>query len=133
MATANRNIKLKDIGFGKEAKRRFVWVLGDDAPKSVDDLAFVGRDTEGRMNWWSVTPPKTNYWHAHQVLGRAYAFQLLDLMNNPEAECPEHIVSYIVDSMAHWKRSVPGCVGEAMPHGFFEVLSEYLTTGNVNR
>ena len=96
-------------------------------------MPFVGTDSEGRFNWWTVTPPKTDYWHAHQMLGRGYAFELLDLVHNPEAEKPDHIISFIADAMMRWRRTVEPVAGEAIPHGFFEVLSEYLVTGQVNR
>ncbi len=94
MATANNSIKIKEHGAGiMESKRKTTWLLCGNLPKTSDDLPFVSRDTEGGTNWWSVIPPNTDYWHAHQVLGRAYAFDLLDLIHNPEAEFPEHILA----------------------------------------
>lgn len=134
MADENNSIKIKKFDGGIiKATRKTSWILCGNIPKTSDDLPFVDRDAEGGMCWWSVIPPNTDYWHAHQVLGRAYAFDLLDLINNPEAEFPKHIISHIVDSMARWRATVSPCAGEAMPHGFFEVLSEYITTGKVNR
>lgn len=133
MAAANRNIKLVDFGYAKQAKRRTSWLLNPNGPRSVDDLRFVRRDTAGRANWWAVTPPDTDYWSAHATLGRAYAFDLLDLMNNPDGECPEHILAYIASSMIPWMATVSPGAGEAIPHGFFQVLSEYMTTGEVSR
>ena len=127
-------VKAKDVDLGlREVKHQRHWILCGNIPKKVGDLPFVGTDSEGRFNWWTVTPPKTDYWGAHQVLGRAYAFDLLDLVHNPEAEAPEHIISFIADAMMRWRRTVEPCAGEAIPHGFFEVLSEYLVTGRVNR
>lgn len=127
-------VKAKDVDLGlKEVKRQHHWLLCGNIPKKVEDLPFVCTDSEGRFNWWTVTPPKTDYWHAHKMLGRAYAFDLLDLVHNPEAEKPEHIVGCIADAMMRWRTTVEPCAGEGIPRGFFEVLSEYLVTGRVNR
>lgn len=129
-----RRLAIKDLGIARLAVRRIPWTLCGNIPVRVSDLSFVGRDDCGRMDWWAVTPPKTDYWHAHQVLGRAYAFELLDLINNPAAEeFPAHILAYITQDMLRWARKVSPCAGETMPHGFFEVLSEYMVTGEVNR
>jgi len=108
-----------------------VWLVPENAPKKSDDLPFVGRDAQGHFSWWSVTLPKTDYWAAHEVLGRGYAFELLDLMNNPKAQFPEHILSFIVGAQMRWKGNDP--CGGAIVHGFHEVLSEYLTSGTANR
>lgn len=130
---ANNSISIKDHGHGiKTAKRKTEWILTSGIPKSVDDLPFVGRDGD-RFIWWNVTPPKTDYWHAHHILGRAYAFKLLDLFNNPEAKYPKHILAHITNSMMGWAKTVEPGAAEGMQHGFFEVLSEYLGTGSVSR
>lgn len=112
-------------------KRKTRWYTSNLSPKTVDELTFFGRNEAGFANWWNVTLPKTDYWHAHQVLGRAYAFELLDLLNNPESEFPEHILSYIVGAQLRWQGKDP--CGGAVVHGFHEVLSEYLATGTANR
>lgn len=113
------------------ASKRAPWLIPSDAPTKPDDLTFFGRDAKGLANWWSVTLPRTSYWHAHQVLGRAYAFELLDLINNPQAEFPEHILAYIVAAQA--RSSEPDPCGGAVVFGFHEVLSEYLATGTASR
>lgn len=134
MANTNNIISIENFGGGiKIAVRETEWTLTSCAPKSVDDLSFVGKDGKGRANWWTVIPPKTNYWHAHQILGRAYAFELLDLFNNPDAEYPEHILAYIHQGIRAWSRTVEPVAAEAIPFGFFEVLSEYLGNGKVAR
>jgi hypothetical protein len=109
------------------------WLLFGNAAKKVEDLPFVGRDSEDRLNWWTVTPPNTDHWDVHKMLGRAYALDLLDLVHNPEAEKPERIISCIADAMMRWRTTVEPCAGQAIPDGFFEVLGEYLVTGRVNR
>lgn len=117
----------------KQATRKMRWIIPSKNPRKPEDLNFVARDAEGRMVWWHVEPPKTDYWHVHQVLGRAYAFELLDLMNNPDSEYPEHILAYITCAMTRWASSVPAGAGEGTIHGFFEVISEFLGKGEVSR
>jgi hypothetical protein len=140
--TATRTGKSKPDSMSKAKVKRVLaykkvarhWLLFGNAAKKVEDLPFVGRDSEDRLNWWTVTPPKTDHWGVHQMLGRAYAFELLDLVHNPEAEkLNEHIISRIADAMMRWRMTAEPCAGEAIPHGFFEVLSEYLVIGRVNR
>jgi hypothetical protein len=114
----------------RRVARETSWYVSSDAPTKPEDLPFVGRDEKG-ISWWSVTLPKTDYWDAHQVLGRAYALGLLDLLNNPNAKFPEHILSYIVDAQMRWNGPDP--CGGAIVHGFHEVLSEYLATGTARR
>jgi hypothetical protein len=125
--------KAKDVGSGiKEVKRTTKWLVCGSSPKKVEDLPFVG-SVGSSSYWWTVTPPKTDYEGVHRKLGRAYAFDLLDLVHSPDAEIPEHIIGCIAEAMMRWSRTVEPCAGEAIPHGFFEVLSEYLVTGRVNR
>lgn len=112
-------------------KRKAEWYVPDNAPKTADDLTFTSRDLQGRICWWDVTLPKTNYWSAHVVLGRAYAFEFLDLINNPKAKESEHILSYIVGAQMRWRGTDP--CGGAIVEGFHQVISEYLTTGSVSR
>lgn len=126
-------LKLRPLGDGCfEARRRTSWVVLASSPKSVDDLSFTSRDSAGRLCWWDVEPPRTDYWHAHQVLGRAYAFELLELLNQPEHDAPKHMLALIAEGMARSTRGTPGA-REGMRHGFFEVLSEYLLTGTADR
>ncbi|MFT4063353.1 hypothetical protein [Paraburkholderia sp.] len=116
-----------------EATRQTKWVVTPGCPLKPEDLNFTSRDERGRFVWWDVVPPKTDYWHAHQVLGRAYAFELLDLMNNPNSEYPEHIVAYITLAMSRWAQRVSACASEGTISGFFEVLSEFMGKGTVTR
>lgn len=131
MAKANA-IRLAEYVPGTRIKQT-KWLLPPDAPRKPEDLNFVARDELGRLDWWRVDPPKTDYWHVHQVLGRAYAFELLDLMNNPAAEYPPHILAYITSAMWRWSAQVGGAASDGIAHGFFEVLSEFLGDGNVKR
>lgn len=112
-------------------RRKAEWYVPADAPKTADDMTFTSRDQQGCICWWDVTLPKTDYWHAHQVLGRAYAFEFLDLINNPEADESEHILAFIVGAQMRWRGADP--CGGAIVHGFHEVISEYLTTGTASR
>lgn len=131
-AAAIKIMPIKGTGMSY-TRRAHKWAITGDGPKKPDDLSFTSRDAEGRMVWWNVTPPKTNYWHVHEMLGRAYAFEVLDLLNTPDAECPERIVSYITLDMHRWSHTVPWCAAEGIMHGFFDALSEYLVTGSADR
>ena len=116
-----------------KASRKTRWVVPTDAPKSVDELGFTSRDEIGAINWWDVIPPKTEYWAAHYELGRAYAYELLDLLNNPEAEGENtHVMGCISTAIARWMRSITGAA-TGMADGFFSVMSEFVATGTVNR
>ena len=112
-------------------KRKSEWYVSGNAPKSADDLTFTSRDSNGCICWWDVTLPKTDYWSAHVVLGRAYAFEFLDLINNPEAEESEHILSHIVSAQMRWRGHDP--CGGAIVEGFHQVISEYAVTGSASR
>jgi hypothetical protein len=116
---------------GGYRKRKAEWYVPGNAPKTADDLTFTSRDSNGCICWWDVTLPKTDYWHAHVVLGRAYAFEFLDLINNPEAEEFEHILSYIVSAQMRWRGHDP--CGGAIVEGFHQVISEYVVTGSASR
>jgi hypothetical protein len=109
------------------------WLLGPAAARSVDELSFTTRDELGRIDWWNVTPPKTDYWPAHQQLGRAYAFELLDLLNNPRAVDQQRVLSSVLGSIARWLPGVAGTGAEGMADGFFAVVDEYVATGSANR
>lgn len=130
-----RNLKAKEHFPGMvEASRKTRWLVSSTAPKSVDDLTFTSRDELGRINWWSVTVPKTDYWHVHHTLGRAYAFELLDLLHNPEATDDDpHALGCISTSIAHWMQTVAGSAATGMADGFFSVISEFVSTGTADR
>lgn len=83
---SSRNLKTKEYFPGMvKASRKTRWLVSSTSPKSVDELTFTSRDELGPINWWDVAIPKTNYWDVHHTLGRAYAFELFDLLHNPEA------------------------------------------------
>lgn len=133
-ARSGVKLRLKEYAGGiTEVRKSTKWALTRNLPESPDDLPFTQRNPDGRYVWWTVTPPNTDYWHVHQVLGRAYAFKLLDLLHNPDAEYPEHILSFITDAMIYWRLTVSQPGAEGIIHGFFEVISEYLSTGMVRR
>lgn len=134
MDKKNSTTHVKNFGSGiMQTSRKTKWLITTDAPKCPEDLHFVGRDSAGRIIWWNVTPPNTDYWGAHQSLGKAYAFELLDMVNNPEAEFPPHVLAYVTDAIRRWSPGVSHCAAEGMTHGFFGVLSEYISTGTANR
>lgn len=140
MATSNvgqtrKGLKAKpfaNVGF--DTSRQTRWHVPLTAPKTVDDLTFTSRDADGRIVWWDVTPPKTNYGHVHEMLGRAYAFEVLDLLNNPQAEADNAgALGYIMDAISRSRGTSSGGAGEGMASGFFSVISEYVATGSADR
>jgi hypothetical protein len=116
------------------ARRKTHWVVGADSPRTADQLSFTSRDDEGRICWWSVQPPQTNYWHVHQMLGRAYAFEVLDLLHNPDAEPGnERYLGFIISAIARWLPTVSSTAASGIADGFFSVISEYVATGTASR
>lgn len=106
------------------------WYVPEGAPCTVDDLNFTSRDPQGRIIWWDVTPPKTDYWHAHEMLGRAYAFELLDLIHNHKAaKLTPHTFGFIACDIARRGAAMP----DGLYSGFFAAISEFLLTGEVDR
>ena len=126
--------KIVEIGHGiKEVRRKSVWALTERSPRCVEDLSFTSRDAEGRLCWWDVTPPKTGYYHVHEMLGRAYAFEVLDLMHVPGADYPKNILAYIANGMATWTPEGVERAAEPIRAGFFGVIGEFVATGDADR
>lgn len=95
------------------------------APKTFDDLSFTTRDAKGRMVWWSVTPPSTQFWPAHFDLGRALARELLELMREHDPEPGEgRAVGFILAAVAKWMPTVAGTAAAGIADGFFSVIGE---------
>ncbi len=114
----------------RQTKRNIKWYVPSQAATKAQDLNFTGKDEQGRMTWWDVTPPKTDYCHPHHALGKAYAFEFLDLIHNPDAEKSEHMFSFIACEIVRKRLSMPN---ESLYAGFFDVISQYLITGEVGR
>lgn len=131
---ARTNVIRLNEGAGiKEASRRTRWGIPPNSPLKPEDLNFTGRDEEGRFVWWVVSVPKTDYCHPHHALGKAYAFELLDLMNNPAAEYPPGILAFVTSAMMRWANQTNAAASEAVIYGFFSVLSEFIGTGTAVR
>ncbi len=108
------------------------WIVPSASPRSMDDLCFTGRDSKGRVVWWHVDPPLTRYSQPQEALGRAHACELLDLIHNPRSRetLPPHLLSFIAQGiMLQFAEGT----SESLGRGFFDVISEYLVTGEVNR
>jgi hypothetical protein len=115
----------RDIKEAAGRKATAISLQRDHDIKSVDDLPFISRDGGGQINWWDVTRPKTEYWNVHAALGRAYAYDLLDLLQNPIANLKGHEAGHILRAAAMGDPSIAD--------GFFEVVGQHLTTGDVSR
>ena len=103
------------------------WHVPSIARRTVDGLSFTSRDPDGGICWWDVTPPKTDYWHAHEMLGRAHALELIDLMG--DCELDEHTFASIATEIVRRGHTM----NEGLYYGFFCAISEYLITGEVDR
>jgi hypothetical protein len=133
--SATKGLKVKAMGETmRVASRKTQWIVSAGAAKTVDELTFTSRDAEGRIRWWDVNPPRTDYWPAHRMLGRAYAFEVLDLINNPDAtDTPRHQLRCILGAIADWLPTVHGTSASGMADGFHSVISEYVATGTADR
>jgi hypothetical protein len=68
------------------------------------------------------------------MLGRAYAFEVLDLLNNPSAEGENGgTLGYIMAAIARWLPTVSNSAASGIADGFFGVVSEYVATGSASR
>ena len=106
------------------------WSISESSACTVDDLIFTGRDGSGRMEWWTNTAPKTNYWHAHEQTGRAHAFDLLDLIHNKQKKgLGGHEFCCIAEAICRQYQ----LSNDGMAHGFFSVISEFLINGKADR
>ena len=132
---ASPGTRVQDYGAGISAvTRRATWIISTTSPKTVDDLPFVSRSGDGASgSWWDVMPPKTDYYHAHEMLGRAYAFDVLDLMHTPGADCPPRILEYVMTAVANRQSSIDDWPALAVAQGFFGAISEFLVTGSSDR
>jgi hypothetical protein len=136
--TVNRslkNLKVSEYVPGiVKASRKTRWLVSTSSPKCADDLTFTSRDQKGCIRWWDVVVPKTNYWHVHHSLGRAYAFEVLDFLNNPEAQDVNGgELGFICTAIARWLPTVAGSAATGIADGFFGVISEFVSTGTADR
>lgn len=117
-----------------EMKKRMRWLVDPGAPKTADELSFAQRNEKGHMVWWAVTPPKTDYWHAHEMLGRAYAFELLDYVHNPDSDATDQTIGFVCKAVSEWAATTHHRAGACgMQSGFFGVLGEFIRTGTAGR
>jgi hypothetical protein len=132
---ARKGMKFREYAPGMvNASQKTKWIVSSRSAKSVDELSFTSRSQAGNFCWWDVTVPKTDYWHVHQMLGRAYAFEVLDFLNNPESQDVNgHELGFISVAIARWLPTVAGTAGTGIADGFFEVISEFVSTGTANR
>ena len=107
------------------------WLVPSNTPQTVDDLTFTSRDSEGRICWWDVTPPKTDYFPVFEKLGRAYAFELLDLIHNPEKKEQIALETFGFISAEITRQGVT--MNDGLYFGFFGAISEFLIAGECNR
>ncbi|MDH5612223.1 MAG: hypothetical protein OEY66_07185 [Gammaproteobacteria bacterium] len=122
-------IKLKEYSPGiQQATIKLEWQVSSDAPKTVDDLYFTKREPNGCINWWAVTKP-SNYYSANYMVGRAHAFDVIELMFNPKAKnLNDGLLSNIAINMAENHKTDDGVM-----RGFFSAFSELLLNGKVVR
>lgn len=132
---SQKNLKVREYAPGMvTTSRKTKWHVSSSAPKTVDDLSFTSRNHNGIIQWWDVVVPKTDYWHVHHTLGRAYAFEVLDFLNNPESqEVNGHELGFICTAIAKWLPTVAGSAASGMADGFFSAISEFVSNGTADR
>ncbi|MET0063204.1 MAG: hypothetical protein ABW176_13010 [Candidatus Thiodiazotropha endolucinida] len=99
----------------------------------VDSLNFTSRDSKGLICWWDVTAPKTNYWHTHYSLGRAYALELIDMIQLANEKVREERKSTFGAIASTIVRKADEIPNDGLYMGFFDTISEFLITGDVAR
>lgn len=108
------------------------WALPSDAPKSGTDWPFVAPDDVG-LDWFAVSLPPTAYGHPSIELGRAYAFELIDGLRNPDGELGPVHMGIVFAAIGRWsKNCTHPCMGSFL-QGLGAVLGEYIQTHNANR
>lgn len=105
------------------------WLVPSSAAKSPEELSFTEAGAAG-FKWWDVTPPKTPYTQAHDMLGRALAFELLDYLRNPAADKTPEALGHI--ALGIMGERVDTCRGQ-MLMGFFGTISTFVSGEPVNR
>lgn len=135
---SRKNLKVREYAPGVPgmviASRKTRWCVTENSPKSVDELKFTSRDHNGCIRWWDVVVPKTEYWGVHHALGKAYAFEVLDYIHNPEAQDVNGSeLGNICGAIARWLPTVAGSAASGMADGFFGVVSEFVSTGTAAR
>lgn len=132
---SRKNLKFSEpIGGMVTASRKTHWIVTASSPKTPDELSFTSRDQSGFIKWWDITAPKTDYWPVHHTLGRAYAFEVLDFLNNPESkDVTGGELGFICKAIANWMPTVAGSAASGVADGFFSAISGYVSTGEVDR
>ena len=132
---SRKNLKVSEYVSGiVKTSRKTRWLITTSSPNCVDNLTFTSRDEKGCIRWWDVVVPKTNYRDVHHSLGRAYAFEVLDFLNNPEAQDVNGCeLGFICEAIARWMPTVAGSAATGMADGFFDVISEFVSTGTADR
>ena len=126
--------KVTDLSHGLvEVKNKTKWIVSSLAATKPSELNFVDHNDSVRFSWWNVAPPNTDYGHAHEMLGKAYAYEFLDMINNPikdEDHSQDGILAFIARDMAAQRSDYRM---EAIADGFWRVINEYLLHGTAVR
>lgn len=148
MATTNRKTSTskrkhkpteRELRIQKIAKGR--WLLPQRAPVGASDLHFtratptiVGGKTSWQIeNWFDVVLPATDYSHAHESLGRAHAFEIIDALRNPDGWVDPGHFGCIFSALCRWSERTKHVCKESYLYGFGSVLGEYIQTHRADR
>lgn len=110
-----------------------------DGSSALSSSASLTRPETGPIKWFDPTPANTDYWEVHRQQGRAMAFELLDLINNPDRERDENgdtpnWFGYIAGAIARTETLMRQKYNtDGLGIGFFEAIGEHLMTGGYNR
>ena len=108
------------------------WAVPGCSAKAGTDLSFV-EHTENGIDWFAVSLPKTEYGHPSHALGKAYAFELIDGLRNPEGDVGPIHMGIVMSALGKWARQCHHVGMSGFLQGFGAVLGEYIQTHNAAR
>ena len=125
--SASRAVKGEGRTIGKGP-----WAIPRCAAKAGTDMSFVER-TESGLDWFAVRLPKTAYCHPSEALGKAYAFELIDGLRNPDGDVGPIHMGIVLSALGRWTKGCDHIGMSSFLHGFGHVLGEYIQTHNGSR
>ena len=86
-------------------------------------MSFVER-TDSGIDWFAVRLPKTAYCHPSEALGKAYAFELIDGLRNPDGDVGPIHMGIVLSALGRWTKGCDHIGMSSFLHGFGHVLGE---------
>ena len=111
------------------SKQRPTRFLTSSVTTKPECLSFTRSGTAG-FKWWNVTPPQTSYTQAHAALGQAFAFELLDYLQNKNARNKSNVLGYIALEITGERLDT--CSGQ-MLFAFFKTIGNYVAGEHIDK